>query len=62
VHLCANYKTTPRKSVPSTKSHLSNTPHESEPTYGLINRAPPFQKISGAIFDKMQGGPTPFHG
>src|ERR1700675_9011 len=37
VHLCANYKTTPRKSVPSTKSHLSNTPHESEPTYGLIN-------------------------
>jgi hypothetical protein len=37
VHLCANYKTTPRKFVPSTKSHLSNTPHDSEPTYGLIN-------------------------
>src|SRR5215510_8076705 len=37
VHPCANYKTTPRKSAPSTKSQLSNTPHESEPTYGLIN-------------------------
>jgi hypothetical protein len=28
---------TPRKSAPSTKSHPSNTPHEREPTYGLIN-------------------------
>jgi hypothetical protein len=40
VHPCANYKTTPRKSVPSTKSHPSNTPHESEPTYGRINTLP----------------------
>ena len=38
VHPCVNYKTTPRKSVPSTKSHPSNTPHE--PTYGLINNRP----------------------
>src|ERR1700730_17894383 len=28
VHPCANYKTTPRKSVPSIKSHPSNTLHE----------------------------------
>src|SRR6516162_3663197 len=37
VHPCANCKTTRRKSVPSTKSHPSNTPPESAPTYGLIN-------------------------
>jgi hypothetical protein len=37
VHPCANYKTTSGKSVPSTKSHPSNAPHESEPAYGLIN-------------------------
>jgi hypothetical protein len=37
VHPCANYKTTLKKSVPSTKSHPSNTPHKGEPTYGLIN-------------------------
>src|SRR5262245_18768906 len=40
VHPCANYKTTPRKSAPSTKSQLSNTPHDSEPTSGLINNTP----------------------
>src|ERR1700674_3474187 len=36
-HPCANYRTTRRKSVPSTKSHPLNTPHENEHTYGLIN-------------------------
>src|ERR1700674_2917432 len=40
-HPCANYRTTRRKSVPSTKSHPLNTPHENEHTYGLINTAPP---------------------
>src|ERR1700675_158507 len=41
-HPCANYRTTRRKSVPSTKSHPLNTPHENEHTYGLINTAPAF--------------------
>src|SRR5262245_37382866 len=52
VHPCANYKTTPRKSAPSTKSQLSNTPHESEPTYGLINKRHPV--IVGAKWGKTQ--------
>src|ERR1700688_3755098 len=38
VHLCANYKTTQRKSVPSTKSRPSITQHECALTYVLINR------------------------
>src|SRR5580704_7268344 len=38
-HPCANCRTTPRKSDPSTKSHRSNMPREGVLTYGRINRA-----------------------
>ena len=37
VHPCVNYKMIRRRSDLFTKSHPSNTPHESELTYGLIN-------------------------
>jgi transposase len=36
----------PKKSDPSTKSHLSNTPRESAHTYGLINNYLAFIKLA----------------
>src|ERR1022692_2642374 len=40
VHPCVNYKMIRRRSDLFTKSHPSNTPHDSAITYGLINKRP----------------------